>query len=274
MQSAPTQFLSRPDGRIAYDDAGTGPLVVCVPGMGDLRSEYRLLVPQLIASGHRVVTVDLRGHGDSDTTFDDHERTSVGDDVVALLAHLDAGPAHLVGTSFGAAAAVWAATQAPERVASVTLIGPFVRDLPVPAIQAALLRVAMRRPWGVRFWTWWFGTKLFPGATPDDHDDHVAALRQNLSQPGRLEAAAAMGRTTCADIDPRLDVMAVPTLVVMGTADPDFPDPEAEARTIAERVAGEVTMVEGSGHYPQVDAPGITGPAIIAFLAKVNGEVA
>jgi pimeloyl-ACP methyl ester carboxylesterase len=262
-------FLDRPGGRIAYDDTGDGPLVVCIPGMGDLRSEYRLLVPQLLANGHRVVTMDLRGHGQSDATFDDHERSTAGDDVVALLAHLDAGPAHLVGTSFGASAAVWAAAEAPERVASLTLVGPFVRDLPVPAFQSVMLGLALRRPWGARFWSWWLGTKLFPGATPDDHADHVAAVRRNLSEPGRLEAMAAMARSTCADIDPRLDDLAVPTLVVMGTADPDFPDPAAEAAAIAARVDGEVELVEGSGHYPQVDAPDVTGRAIMRFLASV-----
>lgn len=268
-----TRYLSRPGGRLAYDDTGEGPLVVCVPGMGDLRSEYRYLVPRLVAAGHRVVTVDLRGHGESDTTFTDHERPTAGDDVVALLAHLDAGPAHLVGTSYGASAVVWAAAEAPARVASTTLIGPFVRELPVPAAQAALLRLALRRPWGVRFWTWWFGTKLFPGATPTDHADHVAALRANLAEPGRLEAVAAMARTTCERIDPRLDDVTAPTLVVMGSADPDFPDPAAEATAIAERVDGEVVLVDGSGHYPHADAPEVAGAAITRFLASVANGV-
>lgn len=272
--STTTQYLARPGGRIAYDDAGAGPLVVCLPGMGDLRSEYRFLAPRLVEAGYRVVTLDLRGHGDSDATFDDHERTTVGDDVVALLEHLDAGPAHLVGTSFGAAAIVWAATQAPDRVASTTLIGPFVRDVPVPAFQAAALRLALRRPWGVRFWTWWYGTKLFPGATPADHAARVAELRANLTEPGRLEAVAAMGRSTCEHIDPRLDDVDVPAMVVMGSADPDFPDPAAEARAIADRLDGEVVMVEGSGHYPHVDTPEVPAEAIIGFLATVTNGVA
>ena len=274
MSTSETLFLARPGGRIAYDDTGDGPLVVCIPGMGDLRSEYRLLAPHLLAAGHRVVTMDLRGHGESDATFDDHERSTVGDDVVALLAHLDAGPAHLVGTSFGASATVWAAAQAPERVASVTLVGPFVRDLPVPRLESAMLRLALRRPWGARFWAWWLGTKLFPGATPEDHDAHVTAVRRNLQEPGRIEAMAAMARTSCAEIDPRLDDVTVPTLVVMGTADPDFPDPAAEAQAIADRVQGEVVMVDGSGHYPQVDAPDETGEAVSRFLADVTQQSA
>ena len=36
-----TQFLMHEGGKIAYDDAGTGPLVLCAPSMGDLRGEYR-----------------------------------------------------------------------------------------------------------------------------------------------------------------------------------------------------------------------------------------
>lgn len=260
--------LARPEGNIAYDDTGSGPLVVCLPGMGDLRSEYRFLVPQLVDAGFRVVTMDLRGHGDSDATFSDHERTSVGDDVVALLAELDAGPAHLVGTSFGAAAVVWAATQVPDRVASVTLVGPFVRDVPPSPVQRVLMRALLARPWGARAWAWWFGSKLFPGATPPDHDDHVAAVRANLSSPDRLAALAAMGRAGCERIDPRLDDLAVPTLVVMGTDDPDFPDPAAEARAIADRMGGQVVMVEGSGHYPQVDAPNEAGAAVTEFVTR------
>lgn len=269
-----TLLLDRPGGRLAYDDTGDGPLVVCVPGMGDLRSSYRHLTAALVASGHRVVTVDLRGHGGSDTTFVDHDRPTAGGDVLALLDHLDAGPAHLVGASYGASAVVWAAAEAPERVASVTLIGPFVRDVPVPAAQRLALRLALRRPWGVRFWTWWYGQKLFPGARPDDHAEHVAAVRANLAEPGRLEALAAMARTDCADIDPRLDEVTAPTLVVMGTADPDFPDPTAEAQAIADRTGGTVLMVDGSGHYPHVDTAATTGPAITRFLAAATNGVA
>ena len=42
------QYLTRPEGRIAYDVRGSGPLVVCVSGMSDLRSTYRHLVDPLV----------------------------------------------------------------------------------------------------------------------------------------------------------------------------------------------------------------------------------
>ncbi|MEJ2203415.1 MAG: alpha/beta hydrolase, partial [Gemmatimonadota bacterium] len=122
-----TRFLSRPGGRIAYDVRGEGHLVVCVPGMGELRSSYRFLTPALVEAGYRVATMDLRGHGDSDTTFDTYDDVAAGSDVVALIEELG-GVAAVVGNSMGAGAAAWAAAEAPGRVAGLILIGPFVRQ--------------------------------------------------------------------------------------------------------------------------------------------------
>ncbi len=45
-------YLERPEGRLAYDVTGTsGPLLICVPGMGELRQSYRLLAPLLVGAG-------------------------------------------------------------------------------------------------------------------------------------------------------------------------------------------------------------------------------
>ena len=100
-----TQLLHRPEGRLAYEvHAPQGPTsgltVLAVPGMGDLRASDRHLVPPLVAAGHRVVTTDLRGHGDSDATFSSYGDENTASDVVALLNHL--GPAVVPGSSMGA----------------------------------------------------------------------------------------------------------------------------------------------------------------------------
>lgn len=105
-REAATRFLRLPGGTIAYDDRGSGPLVVMVPSLGDLRQEYRLLAPPLLDAGYRVVTMDLRGHGESSAGWEGYTTAAVGGDIVALLRHLGAGPATLIGTSLGAGAAV------------------------------------------------------------------------------------------------------------------------------------------------------------------------
>jgi pimeloyl-ACP methyl ester carboxylesterase len=79
------EFLDVPGGQIAYDVTGQGPLVVCVPDMGDLRATFRHLIPQLTEAGYRVATMDLRGHVQSSTgwpsyTPDQHRHRHPGAD--------------------------------------------------------------------------------------------------------------------------------------------------------------------------------------------------
>ena len=261
----PTRFLDRPGGRIGYELAGDGPLVVCIPGMGDLRSSYRFLAPALVEAGYRVVTMDLRGHGDSDATFVDYDDVAAGTDVVALLAEVGGGPAVLVGNSMGAGAAAWAAAEAPDLVAALVLVGPFVRNPPASRAATLLFRLALLRPWGAAAWSAWYA-RLFPGRAPTDLSAHRARIRESLRRPGHWRAFVATTHTSHAPVQVRLGEIAARTLVVMGDRDPDFVDPRAEAAFIADRLAAAVVMVPGSGHYPHAEYPEIVTPAILGFL--------
>jgi pimeloyl-ACP methyl ester carboxylesterase len=271
VKSMATLFLQREGGRLAYSDFGAGPLVVCVPGLGDLREEYRFLTPRLVESGFRVISMDLRGHGESSTGWPDYSAEAIGDDIAALLDHLNAVDAVVIGTSMAAGSAAWAAPKAPDRISAVVLIGPFARDVG-PDWQRALLRgvfrIVLARPWGTSFWMrFWAG--LFATTRPADFATYASALRNNLDEPGRLEALRAMmlGKSRWR-IEARLSEVRVPALVVMGSKDHDFSDPEAEAKLIARRLNGEVAMIEGAGHYPHVEYPQRTGDKIIGFARK------
>jgi pimeloyl-ACP methyl ester carboxylesterase len=269
--TAPVRFLNVPGGRLAYDDRGNGPLVVMVPGLGDLRGEYRLLAPRIAAAGYRVVTMDLRGHGQSSTGWAEHRASAIGGDVVALVRALDAGPAMLVGTSMGAAAVAWAAAEAPANVSGVVVIGPFVRDIPPSSRLAgwalnATLKLAFSGPWATWAWGMFYGSLY--GRKPADFDAYLAALKANLSEPGRMAAVRAMIAASKADVEARLAEVAAPSLTVMGTADPDFSDPRAEADTVARLLRGSVLMVEGAGHYPHVEQPDLVADAMLALARR------
>ena len=62
---------------------------------------------------------------------------------------------------------------------------------------------------------------------------------------------------------------AGPALVVMGERDPDFPDP-AEGRWVVERLHGELVLVPGAGHYPQVEQPDVVNPALVGFCERAS----
>ena len=266
--SSPTRFLDRPSGRIAYSLFGEGPLVICLPGMGDVRSVYRFLAPALAEAGFRVATVDLRGHGDSDVTFAVYDDVAAATDLVALAGYLG-GPAILIGNSMGAAAACWAAAEAPELTAGLVLLGPFVRNGKVSPLGKLMFRLALLRPWGPAVWKTYFRT-LYPTRRDAEYETHIAEVAANLRQPGHWEAFYKTTQTSHDPAEARLDQVHAPTLVVMGEKDPDFPDPASEARGIADRLEGEVLMVPGAGHYPQAEFPELVSPAVVAFARRMT----
>ncbi|MFH5821499.1 alpha/beta fold hydrolase [Georgenia sp. AZ-5] len=267
-----TRWIDRPGGRVAYDVTGTGPLVIAVPGMGDVRQEYRHLVPHLVRGGLRVATTDLRGHGDSDATFTRFGDVETAGDVLALADELSPGaPVLLAGSSMGAAAALWAAAERPERVSALVLLGPFARDARTPALARWLMRVALLRPWGPRAWVT-YHRSLFAGRPPADHADHAARNLAALRRPAHWRAfTETVRQLTHAPVEARLGEVRAPALVVMGGKDPDFPDPAAEAAWLGERLGAEVLVRPVSGHYPHADDAAAVGPAVAAFLTRVAG---
>ena len=263
-----TKFFNHKNGQIAYDVTGEGPLVVCVPSLGDVRAEYRFLVPQLVKAGYRVATMDVRGHGESSTNWDDFSVAAIGDDILALVRELNAGPAVVVGTSMGGGAAIWSAVEAPELVRGMILVDPFVDgDSNAPLV--LLMSIMFARPWGPSLWRKYYSS-LYPTCKPADFDSYVTKLYANMRQPGRIESVVAMLRASKRASGERMPKVKQPALVLMGSKDPDFKHPEAEAKRVAEAVRGEYKIIQDAGHYPHAEMPEATVPLMIAFLDSLR----
>ncbi|HET9847540.1 MAG TPA: alpha/beta hydrolase [Candidatus Dormibacteraeota bacterium] len=264
--AAATQFLNLPGGRLAYDDIGTGPLIVATPAMLDLRSELRFLVPLLVRAGFRVVTLDQRGLGETSGEWPAYGSIPLADDLVALIRHLDAGPAIIYGTSNGAAAAVYVAAEYPELLRGIVLAAPFVRDGKLSWIQRRLTSV-MRIP----FLTLPIYMSYFPNWEPrrprvPDFNEHVAKLKANLSEPSRRRVIREyLFHQTHREAEARLGKVRTPSLVIMGSADIDWPDPQAEAKWIVSRLGSQLLMLDGAGHHPHVEYPEEVANAVVNF---------
>lgn len=265
--------LHRPQGRIAYDlygEGNAGPLVVCVPGMFDHRSSFRFVGPALAAAGFRVAAMDLRGHGDSDATFDDHTNRAAATDAIALAEALEGRDVIMAGNSVGGAAVAIAAQERPDLVAGIALLAPFLRQ-PEPGV---LLRIAQRlmlvRLWGPRMLTSFYD-RLNAGRTPEGHAEHLDRIREMLRPADRYRAVY---RTVFARSEEVLEAGALRAraVVVMGELDPDWKDPRAEAQWAASVVRGSVVMAPECGHYPQTQRPDLVVPALLALAEEVRSH--
>lgn len=271
-----TEFLSVNGGRIAYEVTGEGPLVVLAHGMGDSRDAYRFVVPRLVAAGYRVAAADLRGAGESDTSFTGYSRTDLAGDLVALIRHLG-GPAVLVGHSISGGAATIAAATAPELVSAIVELAPFTRkqsiglaDLRVRRFRQGMTRLLGTGLFGsVKLWLGYLDV-AYPGPRPADWIDQLARIEAKLREPGRMKVLQKMGQSSPADAGAHLAGVRCPALIVEGTLDPDWADPRAEGEAIVAAMPdglATLALVEGAGHYPHTQFPDQVLTLMLPFLA-------
>jgi pimeloyl-ACP methyl ester carboxylesterase len=261
------QFLERPEGKLAYTVVGEGPLVVCSPGLGDLRSTFTDLTRLLVAGGLRVAAVDLRGHGESSAKWPSYTESDVADDLLAVSGALDDRPAVLLGSDYSGGAAVIAAVKAPDTVAGIVLSRAFVRNLPHNPMEAAIMRLVGMPMLGRALWMSYWPT-LFGAVKPTNFEQRRQELTASLAEPGRFNAIREMIKSDHTAAQRALPDAECPALVVMGDSDPDFPDPTAEAHSTANRLKGPATvlMVPGAGHYPHAEDPKRVALSVVAFL--------
>src|SRR5919107_771115 len=122
-----TRHFDFEDHRLVYDEYGTGArVVVLLPGLLFSRKMHRPLAETLAERGHRVLCLDLLGHGDSDRPpeMSHYAMTTFGPQPIGLLDHLEIDQAVIGGTSLGANASLEAAAAAPERVRGLLIEMP------------------------------------------------------------------------------------------------------------------------------------------------------
>jgi pimeloyl-ACP methyl ester carboxylesterase len=129
----------RHEGRtLAYSEYGEGSrIVVLLHGLLLSQRMHEPLAKALAERGNRVITLDLLGHGQSERPLDPlcYSMTFFGEQVIALLDHLEIEEAVVLGTSLGANTALEAAALAPERLRGMVI--------EMPVLDGALLACAV-----------------------------------------------------------------------------------------------------------------------------------
>jgi pimeloyl-ACP methyl ester carboxylesterase len=280
-----TEFLDINGGRIAYDSIGEGPLVVMSHGIGDRRQAFRYLVPLVAQAGYRVVTADMRGHGDSSMGWTSHDgtdaisRTDVAGDLVELTRHLG-GPAVIIGHSLSGGAATIAAATAPDLVRGIVEINPFTMTQKL-SVRGLLSNRRYRRGLtrllgsqllrSLNLWMRYLDV-AYP-AKPADYAEYAAAWRAKLTEPGRMAEFMKTGRSTPADAQAKLPDVRCRALIIMGGSDPDFADPKAEGERIVAALPaglGSAAVIGGAGHYPHAQCAHEVAELLIPFLKSLG----
>ena len=245
---------------------GDGPPVVLVHGGWIDHRTWRYVAPAL-AEDHLVVSYDRRGHSRSERPGRPGSRRLDEDDLAALVASLGAGPAHLVGNSYGASIALGMATRYPDLTRTIAGHEPPLLDAIEPG-RAATVRRAFDRT---------------AALLREGHLDAGAAhfVEHIAIGPGgwglvpiddrRVMVANASTVLEMLD-DPRWATPPepawpdVPVLLTAGDASPPWFRDVAGA--LARGHAVERRLLAGAGHVPHLTHPGEYATALRQFIDR------
>ena len=136
--------------RIRYVEAGEGaPIILLHGGGSSLEGWNKAGTLQFLAQKHRVIAMDLRGHGKSDKPHGKiHYGVEMGKDVIRLLDHLEISKAHIAGYSRGAKIVARVVVHYPNRFLTATLGGgePMLKPRQVKASLEDLAKRYENRP--------------------------------------------------------------------------------------------------------------------------------
>ncbi len=265
-----TDFMPGTPGivpKIAYDHAGTGPLVIFMHGIGGNRSNWTDQVARFSDRFHAVAW-DGRGYGASDDYEGPLDFADFSADLLRLIDHFGEEKAHLVGLSMGGRIAQDFYARTPERVASLVLVSTFTGFKKFSEEDRKKFVELRRKP-------------LVEGKEPKDIAPVVAKtlVGPNASKASYDRLVASMSAlhkesyiktveaTTMYDRDAELEAIAVPTQLVFGEFD-SLTTPEM-GREMATRVKGsEYVLIEDAGHLVNIEQPEAFDKAVHDFLVR------
>ncbi|MGP3970485.1 alpha/beta fold hydrolase [Streptomyces sp. 6N223] len=277
--------FSAPDGTaLAYHRSGDGdgPPLVCLPG-GPMRDSAYFGDLGGLAAHRRVITLDLRGTGQSEIPSDPatYRCDRLVDDVEALRAHLGLGTMHLLGHSAGGNLAALYAARHPEHVGRLALITPGTEAVGIAIGPEDRLEVAKSRegePWfaeafaGLQEIVTGRGTQeSWRAVAPFKYgrwDEAARALEAAGEKQRNDEAGAVFGAPDAFDPGATrraLSVFASPVLLLAGEV--DLATPPSRLAEFAEMFPDARLVVQpGAGHFPWLDDGDWFAAALTAFL--------
>src|SRR5689334_8235969 len=234
---------------------------------GSLGSTTAMWRPQLSAlTHHRVVRIDLRGHGDSPATPGPYTVAELADDACALLDRLGLDRVDWCGLSLGAMVGMALAAETPERIGRLVLCCTS-SYFPDPSVwRDRITAVAAHGTAGIAAAV---VARWFTPAWAAAHPDVVAeaeAMVAGTSDEGYSGCCAALAAWDHRD---RLAAITAPTLVVAGVADLATPV-EPHARTIAGGVPGARLEVVAGAHLATVESADAVNALLVDHLRPAS----
>ncbi len=253
---------------LRYDRVGEGPVVVLVHGHPFNRSMW---APQLeaLSGDFRVIAPDLRGYGASPVTAGTVTMGQLAADVGRLLEREGVDTAALVGLSMGGLVVMELAAADPRRWWALGFVATTAQPVTDAERADRLAKARTAEEHGMRPLADEMAARLFG---PDPGQAPVERIMAMMLATNPLGAAAALrGRAERPDYRPLLRAAGLRSLVCVGDRD-TFSTAEVTAELAGCLRDPQLVVLEGVGHLPNLERPGIFNEQLLSFLRRAWSE--
>jgi 3-oxoadipate enol-lactonase len=216
---------------------------------------------ELFTCTHRVIRYDTRGHGHSDAPEGPYDFAMLVADMVAVLDHVGAERADVLGLSLGGMTALGLALSHPARVARLAVCDARA-DAPPAFVSSWDDRLAAVAAGGLQAILAGTLSRWFTPNCPPEVVDRATAMILNTPPRGYAGCARALQRL---DYLPHLGRMEVPVLYIVGAADLGAP-PETMAAMAAATPGARLIVLPGLAHIPNMENPAAFAAALDDWL--------
>ncbi|HED1425528.1 TPA: 3-oxoadipate enol-lactonase [Klebsiella michiganensis] len=244
------------------DGPQDAPVIVLSNSLGTTRAMWQ---PQLesLTQHFRVLRYDTHGHG---ATRKNGKVTlaQLGEDVIALLDHLNIAKAWFCGISMGGLTGLWLGRFAPERFQGLVVANTAAR---IGDQAGWLSRARTVRQEGMAVVAAGAADRWFTHAFRQNTPEVVEALCHQLTHIDAEGYAACCEALAAADLRGEVAQIAIPVLIVAGESDPVTT--VADANFLHQQIPVSEVVVLAASHLSNIEAPGAFSSALLGF---VQGE--
>lgn len=261
-------YLNAHDLRLAYTDTGRGLPLLFVHGFPLNRSMWDQQV-EALSPRYRILTLDLRGHGESDAPLWRYSVEEFADDVAALLDHLKLQQVVLVGLSMGGYVALACTRRFHHRLHGLILTDTRAQADTVEGRKGRFQLAQTAQTKGPAAVAEVMLPKLLAPETLQSNPPLVQRIRSMIeSMPLSGIAGDLMAMADRPDSVSLLPSITCPTLVIVG--EQDQATPVTDARLIAGGIPNaRLSIIPKAGHLPNIEQPEEFNRVLEEFLSPL-----
>ncbi len=265
--------ITAKDGAIiSFTDQGSGYPVIFIHGWMMSHKVWHFQLP--LSTEFRIITPDLRGHGESSaTSFSYADCLS---DLTELLDYLKIRKAVLVGWSMGAQLAIKAALLLQERLSGLVLVAGTPRfcsaagySTGLPPSEARGMAIRLKRDYQRTAGDFFKG--MFTTTEAAGIDLRSIAAKTVGQLPPLAIALAALNALTETDLRQQLAEVVLPVTLVHGSED-NICLPGASLFMSQQLPFATLKIIDSSGHAPFLSAPERFNATVTSFIREIHGR--